>query len=125
MSVAFHLALAPLAYPHPVGEPCNIACYGCYGRMAFILAFLEPQYHWPKISPPPALGQSGGDARRRGWPLGRTPQFRRTRGGLNLIPDSEILLYRYNSATSGTKIEFPSQHRPARCGKNPIPRADR
>ena len=42
--------------------------------MIFIPAFSEPQSHWPSAAPPPALGQSGGEARAAGvTPRGNPP----------------------------------------------------
>ena len=79
--------------------------------VAFIPVFSQPQCHWPRVPPPPALGQSGGEGAAGVSPRGTPLQFRRTRGGLGSISGSEILPYLNNSDTPGTKHEFSRRTR--------------
>ena len=93
--------------------------------MAFIPAFSEPQSHWPRASPLPALGQSWGEARAAGVAPRGTPPTVSPHPGmigpyLRFIHPSISLQLRHSGDENRV---LPGLHRPARCG-NPNPRAE-
>ena len=89
--------------------------------MTFIPAFSEPQSHYPRAPPPPALGQSGGEARAAGVAPRGNPTISPHTGMIGPHPwfsnPSVHLQLRLSGDENG---DPPGRNRPARCG-NPNP----
>ena len=85
----------------------------------------KPQSHGPIAERLGSVEQPQPGEDRAPFPFD-PPQSRRTRGGLSLIPGSEILPYVHNSDTRGRKSSSPGRvlpctvWKPAQCG-NPNP----
>ena len=94
--------------------------------MALIPAFSEPQSHWPRVTPSPALGQSGGEARAAGvdpWGnpptvpphperIGIHPRFRHPSISQTFdIPCTKIELSRVGTASHGVETSVPRANR--------------
>ena len=89
--------------------------------MTFIPAFSEPQPHWPRAPPPPALGQSRGEARAAGVAPRGNPTISPHPGRIDPPPrfrnPSAHLQIRHPGDENG---DPPGRNRPARCA-NPNP----
>ena len=85
--------------------------------MTFIPTFSEPESHWPRAPPPPARGQSGGEARAAGVaPSGNptiSPHTGRTGPHPRFSNSSIRLQLRHRGDENG---DHPGRNRPAWCG---------
>ena len=85
--------------------------------MTFIPAFSKPYSHWPRALPPPALGQSGGEARAAGVAPRGNPTISPHTGRIGPHPRFSIpsihLQLRQRGDENG---DLPGRNRPARCG---------
>ena len=89
--------------------------------MTFIPAFFESQSHWPRVPPPPVLGQSGGEARAAGVTPRGNPTISPHTGTIGHHPRfSNPPIHLQLRQRGGENGDSPGRNRPARCG-NPSP----
>ena len=93
--------------------------------MTFIPAFSEPQSHWPRAPPPPALGRSGGESRAAGVAPRGKPTISPHTGRIGLHLRFRIPPYIYNSDNLGTKTVIPRVETAPHGVETPVPLADR